>query len=685
MDLPSRVRLYIDRCPPAISGSSGHNQTFTVACALVHGFSLSENEAFYFLSEYNRRCQPQWSEKELWHKVKSALSAAHSKARGHLLGVNGVADYKPEDFRCYSTPKPEPKAKKKPTYTIDKPAALPAPLEDQTRRFLMAVFSTGEAVSISEAKLNEEGKCIPKGGGVTYSREEWVRKLDDVNGDPNKVFDGGESGAFIRINPMQKGGSKDADVTAFRHALLEFDHCSIDEQWNLITQSGIPCSAVLHSGNKSLHAWVKIDAKDRTEYGLRVKTLYDHFKEYGIDEKNKNPSRFSRLPGMLRGKKKQDLLALNVGALSFDQWLIDKEADGIGKHITIEELIRFKPEQDAACVLGNRWLCRGGSCLWIGQSGVGKSALAMQAAISWGTGLGFFGIEAKAKLKSLFIQAENDEGDLAEMFGGVISGMSKEIRGHYDNDQDVIELLKQNLIIIRDQVHTGFDFTQAIQRLIEKHRPDLVWIDPLLSFIGDDVSSQKVCSEFLRTWLNPISEATGVIWMMLHHTGKPLNDSKARKGWTATDYSYLGTGSSELVNWARAVNIIKRVDEDTFQMMLAKRGRRAGAVDLSKCYTSDIYMRHSETGICWIQTDPPMPADEESIPKKKSKPGRPRKDFDYDAFLSSIKGSGYFTATQLAEKASKFSGLSVQSIWSKVLPELKTRITYDPNYETYSF
>lgn len=681
MDLPSRVRLYLDRCPPAVSGSSGHNQTFTVACALVHGFSLSENEAFYFLSEYNRRCQPQWSEKELWHKVKSALNAAHTKPRGHLIGANGHAEYKPEDFRCYSTPKPEPKAKK-PSYTIDKPTALPDPLEDQTRRFLMSVFCAGEAVSISEARLNEEGRCVPKGGGVTYSREEWIKKLDAAAGDPNKIFSPGDGGAFIRINPMKMGGSKDSDVIAFRHALIEFDHCSVEEQWNLITQSGIPCSAVLHSGNKSLHAWVKVDAKDRTEYTLRVKTLYDHFKEYGIDDKNKNPSRFSRLPGVLRGKKKQDLLALNVGALSFDQWLIDKEADGIGKHITIEDLLKFKPEDDPNCVVGNRWLCRGGSCLWVGQSGVGKSALAMQAAISWGTGLDFFGIGSKGKLKSLFIQAENDEGDLAEMFNGVVNGMGNELVKHYDNPSDIIALLKQNLIIIRDQVHTGFEFTVAIQRLIEKHRPDLVWIDPLLSFIGDDVSSQKVCSEFLRNWLNPISEATGVIWMMLHHTGKPLSDSKARKGWTSTDYSYLGTGSSELVNWARAVNIIKRVDEDTFQMMLAKRGRRAGAVDLTKVYTNDIYMRHSDSGICWVQADPPMQDEDEG---EKHKRGRPRKDFDYDGFLASIKNTGYFTATQLTAKAAKYSNMSDQTIWKKVLPEIKTRMTYDPDHQTYSF
>jgi hypothetical protein len=47
------------------------------------------------------------------------------------------------------------------------------------------------------------------------------------------------------------------------------------------------------------------------------------------------------------------------------------------------------------------------------------------------------------------------------------------------------------------QMHLQFS---AWRRLIAKHKPDLVWIDPLLSYIGDDISKQSVCSQFLRNW-----------------------------------------------------------------------------------------------------------------------------------------------------------------------------------------
>lgn len=587
------------------------------------------------------------------HRFRSAIGKAQFS--GHH--VPAPKPYTPQ-------PKPEVKPKKAKQYakhTVE----LPQPMEDATRRFLMAAFSLGEAASVSVGVMNGERRCIPKGGGTTYSREEWIAKLDHVNGDPNKIFESRDlCGAFIRINPMTMGGSKDSDVTAFRHALIEFDHCSIQEQWNIIVQSNIPCTAVLHSGNKSLHAWVKVDAKDRTDYVNRVKVLYDHFKDYGIDEKNKNPSRFSRLPGMLRGKNKQDLLALQIGAESFDKWLIDQETDGCGEVIEIPDLLKFEPQNDPNCILGNRWLCRGGSCLWVGPSGVGKSSLAMQAMLSWAMGRSFFGIYSNKPLKSLLIQAENDLGDLAEMMAGVIQGM----RFDSINGPETLKTIQDHIVIVRNQVHTGFEFAQAVQKLIERHKPDLVWLDPLLSFIGDDISSQKVCSQFLRNWMNPISEATGVVWMILHHTGKPVA-AKDRKGWTSADYSYLGTGSSELTNWARAVNILRKVDDETFQLMFAKRGGRAGAKDLQKNFTKDVYMRHSQEGICWEQVEP---TEEERESKAN---GRPKQTRDVkDALHLFREPLQYKDALRALAGKFECSERTVErSIWLKIKPLL----TYD--------
>ena len=91
---------------PAISGSGGHNATFAVAVALRHGFDLGEEEAWPILLDYNQRCQPPWSERELRHKLASAGNLQrHSKPRGYLLGTSIPKPPKPpKPIRLLSRP-----------------------------------------------------------------------------------------------------------------------------------------------------------------------------------------------------------------------------------------------------------------------------------------------------------------------------------------------------------------------------------------------------------------------------------------------------------------------------------------------------------------------------------------------------------------------------------------------------
>jgi hypothetical protein len=80
-----RAAAYLDRIPPAISGSGGHGQTYAAATAMVHGFGLDPEAAFGLLwDRYNPRCQPPWSEKELRHKVSDAASKPHERPYGWL-------------------------------------------------------------------------------------------------------------------------------------------------------------------------------------------------------------------------------------------------------------------------------------------------------------------------------------------------------------------------------------------------------------------------------------------------------------------------------------------------------------------------------------------------------------------------------------------------------------------------
>jgi hypothetical protein len=165
-----------------------------------------------------------------------------------------------------------------------------------------------------------------------------------------EIYPNHRDGLFIRINPLKPAGKTDKDVTAFRHVLVEFDLDSRGNripkelQYGALLESGFPISAILDSGDKSIHGWVRVDAPDRKEYDRRREIVWDYFKRWNLDPQNKNPSRYSRCPsvernlydkkGNLVGIGRQTLLAINVGPVSFEEW--EKENE------TIEEL---DPEQ----------------------------------------------------------------------------------------------------------------------------------------------------------------------------------------------------------------------------------------------------------------------------------------------------------------------------------------------------
>lgn len=254
------------------------------------------------------------------------------------------------------------------------------------------------------------------------------------------------------------------------------------------------------------------------------------------------------------------------------------------------DLIDYDTEHDPDCLLGRRWICRGGAALWVGQAGLGKSALLMQAACLWGLGLDLFGIAPVRPLKSLIIQSENDRGDMAEAFKGVVNGLGLASR---------MDELQERVCIVAESAQTGKDAVNLFRWLAMEHRPDLFWIDPLLSFLGGDVSSQETVSGFLRNGLTPISQEYGLAWLIMHHTGKPPKDPTLRNGTIGQDYSYLGTGSSELANWPRAVVTLRETEEERFELRTAKRGKRAGMIDNDGNFATSIPVQHGAQNIVW--------------------------------------------------------------------------------------
>ena len=266
-----------------------------------------------------------------------------------------------------------------------------------------------------------------------------------------------------------------------------------------------------------------------------------------------------------------------------------------------DALLAFERKEDPSCILGShRWLCKGGSMLIVGQSGTGKSSLMMQAAVHWCLGRDFFGIKPAKPLRAIVLQAENDAGDISEALQDVIAG------AYLDSQER--DTLRDHLAIFRDTVSTGTTFTAALRQLVIDQRADIVFVDPLLSFAGIDVSDQEQASKFLRHDLAPILLETGAVLVAMHHTGKPKASSE-KEGHTVADLAYAGLGSSEFTNWFREVAVLFRCqgEEPIYKFGLTKRRGRAGLKDTEGQFKGEIYIRHAaEKGVIrWEYSQPP--------------------------------------------------------------------------------
>jgi Replicative DNA helicase len=270
----------------------------------------------------------------------------------------------------------------------------------------------------------------------------------------------------------------------------------------------------------------------------------------------------------------------------------------------IEALQSFDPLHDPNALAGRRWLVRGGTTLWAGGSGYGKSALEMQLAIYWACGRKCFGLGPWRPVRNLIVQAENDLGDMSEQFQGIWQGIAAT---HDINLEQSKELISKNVIIHRVIGKTGIAFLALLDSLIRETRCDIVWIDPLFAFAGCDLLNPEKTGRFLREGLFPIAVKRNIALQVLHHVGKPVRDSdESVTAMSEIDYQYLGFGTSEIQNAFRAVNVIVPISgTPVYKLVLSKRGERAGAKDITGEWTRTLYLEHSREGICWLQTDEP--------------------------------------------------------------------------------
>ena len=598
-----RARAWLRNTPGAISGQGGHNATFAVATALVHGFELSRSDAEMLLTEYNEKCLPPWKTNELAHKVNQAMNVAHDKPKGWLLSAQSGTPVSTTGKFIVQKIQSVPESESKLT-TID---------------FLKACFEPDEVVCIcNDIICDEEGKGRPASKGTFLKRDEWIQK--HFTPPISSMWNGPDSrGAYVRVNPCLDETGSDSGVSAFRHVLVEMDEKTKDEQWTILKDSKLPLSVVIDSGGKSLHGWVRVEAANKEEWGERRDVVYRHLEALGIDPKNKNASRFSRLAGVMRDGNEQRLVAINVGVVNWDAFTDYLESQDMPQEFPLQSIIDYDPENDPDNLIGDRWIRRGSSMLFVGQSGCGKSSMAFYQGLRWAIGSDWFGCQPVRPLKVAYVQAENDIADQHD----ALKGAAQMVFGSDWRNG----LRRADMLFFREAVRTGAEFTTMLRRLIRKTKVDIVYIDPLLSYIGGNPSDIEVCANFTRHLLQPIMMETGVVIVLVHHFPKPKG--KDDKPESVADMAYSGFGSSDLTNWAREVIVLKEVGFNQprrFMLGMAKRGDRSGLKDKNGNKTGSIVIQRGVGTISWDYAPPEQfVVDKAAATTKKPWGGRPKR------------------------------------------------------------
>ena len=283
---------------------------------------------------------------------------------------------------------------------------------------------------------------------------------------------------------------------------------------------------------------------------------------------------------------------------------------------------KIPPIDDPLELIRYRFLCRRGSLLVSGPSGMGKSSFMIQCFACWANGLPAFGLMPRSPMRIVFIQAENDDGDIAEMRDGICHGLN------LTNDQ--IAVFHQNVQFFTTNGQTGKLFTDEVVRpILDLHAPDLLGIDPALSFLGGDFKNQEIVGGFLRNMLNPQLFEHNCSAMLMHHTNKPLQ-GKEKAEWRNGELAYLGGGSQEFTNWARAILGLQSTGEHgIYKLHASKRGNRTGWTDHDQNPAYEKLIAHSqERGKIYWEEREIDPADDQNgdVPRGTgSTPGRKSK------------------------------------------------------------
>ena len=384
---------------------------------------------------------------------------------------------------------------------------------EQLIKYLETLFDSSENVGYVTEAWEKDGKYLPSKGAYDRTAGQLIELLSKCHDDLGAVLGDykEEAGAWIRFNPLDGNGVKNENVTDYRYALIESDDMPIEDQNAIVRELELPVACLVHSGGKSLHAIVKIEARDYTEYRKRVDYLYDVCRKNGlkVDSQNRNPSRLSRMPGVIRKGRKQFLVDTNIGKESWDEWKewIESVNDDLPDPESLVDTWDNLPELSPPLIDGV--LRQGHKMLLAGPSKAGKSYALIELCIAIAEGKKWLGHWKCAKGKVMYVNLELDRASCLHRFRDVYEALM--IKPDNLANIDIWNLRGKSVPMDRLA-------PKLIRRASKKNYIAIV-IDPIYKVITGDENSADQMAHFCNQF-DLVCNDLGAAVIYCHHHSK---------------------------------------------------------------------------------------------------------------------------------------------------------------------
>ena len=385
--------------------------------------------------------------------------------------------------------------------------------------YLETLFESTDKVGYTtRATKGDGGRIAPAKGCWDRTAGQLIEKLSACGGDIGAVLGdyNPEYGAWIRFNPLDGQGIGNANVTDFRFALVESDCMPIEQQNALIRELELPVAVLVYSGGKSVHAIVRIDAANYDEYRKRVDFLYSICRKNGleIDKQNRNPSRLSRMPGVMRGGKKQYIIDTNLGKHDFAEWRdwVEGMNDDLPEFENLADYFDNPPPLAPPLIDGV--LRQGHKMLIAGPPKAGKSFALIELAIAIAEGVPWFGFNC-AQGKVMYVNLELDKASCYHRFIDVYKAMG--VSPENVRSIDIWNL--RGLSVPMDKL------APMLIRRASKKGFIAVIIDPIYKVLTGDENSAEQMARFCNQF-DKVCTELGCSVIYCHHHSKGSQGGK---------------------------------------------------------------------------------------------------------------------------------------------------------------